>query len=148
MNISCLNVMRCWLLYLCLSLRIYYFKICVSKHPDSNHQLLPTAAEPNTHIFSVSLSHSQLFFTASFSEKLIRKKPNPRGALLSSCAGDHAYIDSTPWWPLVQKKESDESSSHGWIWCIFIIVLRTINSQIFKLDFKYFSILDFSLLKG
>jgi hypothetical protein len=30
------------------SIRIYNLIICVSKHPNSTHQLLSTAAEPNT----------------------------------------------------------------------------------------------------
>jgi hypothetical protein len=51
------------------SLRIYNPRIWLSKHSNSNHQLLPTAAEPNTQILI-----SQLLHIASFSEKLLKKR--------------------------------------------------------------------------
>jgi hypothetical protein len=73
--------MRCWLLvFVCFlfSIRIYNLRIYVSKHPNSIHQLLLTAAEPNTQILL-----SQLLPTDNFLEKLIRKKSRTKKALVS-----------------------------------------------------------------
>jgi hypothetical protein len=60
----CLCVFICFL----FSIRIYNLIICVSKHPDSNHQLLPT-----TNFFS------QPAFQKSFSEKSRTKQVQNHG---------------------------------------------------------------------
>jgi hypothetical protein len=49
----------------------------VSKHPDSNHQFLSTAAEPNTQILTNSFSLQPVFPHSQIFRKDLHKKAEP-----------------------------------------------------------------------
>jgi hypothetical protein len=57
--------------------KINNLRICVSKHLDSNHQLLSTAGEPNTQILTISFSPQPAFTHSQLFRKAGQKKAEP-----------------------------------------------------------------------